>query len=67
MEMAMTKAPSDLQEHIARLTKRGLVTRIDRPIDKDSEASPSRALAIPRWTGRKIARISIHECCRRSR
>src|SRR5471032_2109782 len=33
-------APSDLQEHIARLTKRGLVTRIDRRIDKDSELHP---------------------------
>ena len=26
------KAPSDLQEHIAQLTERGLVTRIDRRI-----------------------------------
>jgi 4-hydroxy-3-polyprenylbenzoate decarboxylase len=31
------KAPSDLQEHIARLTEHGLVTRIGRRIDKDSE------------------------------
>ena len=38
------KAPSDLQEHIALLTKRGLVTRIDRPIDKDSELHP-----LARW------------------
>jgi len=38
------KAPSDLQEHIARLTKRGLVTRIDRRIDKDSELHP-----LARW------------------
>ena len=37
-------APSDLQEHIARLTKRGLVTRIDRRIDKDSELHP-----LARW------------------
>src|SRR5450830_2200289 len=38
------KAPSDLQEHIARLTERGLVTRIDRRIDKDSELHP-----LARW------------------
>jgi UbiD family decarboxylase len=38
------KAPSDLQEHIALLTKRGLVTRIDRRIDKDSELHP-----LARW------------------
>jgi UbiD family decarboxylase len=37
-------APSDLQEHLARLTERGLVTRIDRPIDKDSELHP-----LARW------------------
>src|SRR5450755_2628977 len=37
-------APCDLQEHIARLTKRGLVTRIDRRIDKDSELHP-----LARW------------------
>src|SRR5712691_11561393 len=45
MKSAMTeKAPSDLQAHIALLTKRGLVTRIDRPIDKDSELHP-----LARW------------------
>ena len=38
------KAPSDLQEHIAQLTERGLVTRIDRRIDKDSELH-----ALVRW------------------
>src|ERR1700686_5589958 len=38
------KAPSDLQEHIARLTERGLVTRIDGRIDKDSELH-----ALVRW------------------
>ena len=37
-------APSDLQEHLARLTARGLVTRIDKPIDKDSELHP-----LARW------------------
>jgi UbiD family decarboxylase len=45
MKSAITQnAPSDLQEHIARLTKRGLVTRIDRRIDKDSELHP-----LARW------------------
>ncbi|HMF21809.1 MAG TPA: UbiD family decarboxylase [Pseudolabrys sp.] len=45
MKSAVTeKAPSDLQAHIALLTKRGLVTRIDRPIDKDSELHP-----LARW------------------
>jgi UbiD family decarboxylase len=38
------EAPSDLQEHLARLTERGLVTRIDRRIDKDSELHP-----LARW------------------
>jgi len=36
----MQKAPADLQEHIARLEERGLLTRIDRRIDKDSELHP---------------------------
>ncbi len=36
----MQRAPADLQEHIARLAERGLLTRIDRPIDKDSELHP---------------------------
>src|SRR5678816_1297369 len=45
MEMTMTqKAPSDLHEHIARLTERGLLTRVTRPIDKDSELHP-----LARW------------------
>ena len=36
----MSNAPSDLQEHLARLTERGLVTVIDKPIDKDTELHP---------------------------
>jgi 4-hydroxy-3-polyprenylbenzoate decarboxylase len=32
--------PRDFQEHLARLEAAGLVTRIDRPIDKDSELHP---------------------------
>ncbi len=38
------KAPSDLQEHIARLSELGLLTTIDRPINKDSELHP-----LARW------------------
>jgi UbiD family decarboxylase len=41
---AVQKAPSNLQEHLALLIERGLVTRIDRRIDKDSELHP-----LARW------------------
>ncbi|HEX3442632.1 MAG TPA: UbiD family decarboxylase [Pseudolabrys sp.] len=44
MSSVAQKAPSDLQEHLALLTKRGLVTQIDRRIDKDSELHP-----LARW------------------
>src|SRR5215472_17029922 len=45
MEMTvMQNAPSDLHEHIARLTERGLLTRIERAIDKDRELHP-----LARW------------------
>ena len=37
-------APLDLQEHIARLEARGLLTRISRPINKDTELHP-----LARW------------------
>ncbi|TPG08445.1 UbiD family decarboxylase [Sphingomonas oligophenolica] len=37
-------APRDLQEHIRRLEERGLLTRIQRPIDKDTELHP-----LARW------------------
>jgi 4-hydroxy-3-polyprenylbenzoate decarboxylase len=37
-------APADFQEHLRRLDERGLVTRITRPIDKDSELHP-----LARW------------------
>jgi UbiD family decarboxylase len=33
-------APLDFQEHLARLEAAGLLTRIDRPIDKDAELHP---------------------------
>src|SRR5215472_4023632 len=36
--------PRDFQEHLARLEARELVTRIDRPINKDSELHP-----LARW------------------
>ncbi|MBB3237243.1 UbiD family decarboxylase [Phyllobacterium endophyticum] len=38
------KAPLDLQEHLGRLDERGLLTRIQVPIDKDSELHP-----LARW------------------
>jgi 4-hydroxy-3-polyprenylbenzoate decarboxylase len=41
---AATGAPRDLQEHIARLEAKGLLTRIDRPINKDTELHP-----LARW------------------
>ena len=37
-------APLDLQDHLARLEERGLLTRIQVPIDKDSELHP-----LARW------------------
>src|SRR6201996_6038214 len=37
-------APRDLQEHIARLEAKGLLTRIQRPINKDTELHP-----LARW------------------
>ena len=33
-------APRDVQDHLARLEARGLLTRIDRPINKDTELHP---------------------------
>jgi 4-hydroxy-3-polyprenylbenzoate decarboxylase len=38
--MSHTFAPSDLQEHLANLEARGLLTTISREIDKDSELHP---------------------------
>src|SRR5580704_15689206 len=37
-------APRDLQEHIDRLEAKGLLIRIDRPINKDTELHP-----LARW------------------
>ena len=42
--MSKQNAPSDLQEHLARLTERGLVTVIGKPINKDTELHP-----LTRW------------------
>ena len=42
--MSKQNAPSDLQEHLARLTERGLVTVIGKPINKDTELHP-----LARW------------------
>src|ERR1700735_4841613 len=36
--------PRDFQEHLARLEAEGLLTRIDRPINKDTELHP-----LARW------------------
>lgn len=41
---ARTAAPIDFQDHLNRLEERGLLTRIDRAIDKDSELHP-----LARW------------------
>ncbi|MFM1814128.1 MAG: putative 3-octaprenyl-4-hydroxybenzoate carboxy-lyase [Pseudomonadota bacterium] len=35
-----TKAPGDFQEHLALLEAKGLVTRIDKPVNKDTEIHP---------------------------
>lgn len=36
----MTNAPSDFQDHLANLEKAGLLTRIDKPVCKDTEIHP---------------------------
>ena len=37
-------APLDLREHLARLEAKGLLTRIDAPVDKDKHLHP-----LARW------------------
>lgn len=44
MKDRVRSAPLDLRSHIEQLDKAGLLTRIDRPIDKDSELHP-----LARW------------------
>ena len=34
------KAPIDMHEHLKQLEERGLVVRVDRPINKDTELHP---------------------------
>src|SRR4051794_27593375 len=43
-KMTQRTAPIDLQDHLRRLETAGLLTRISRPIDKDSELHP-----LARW------------------
>ena len=38
------KKPKDFQEHLAALERRGLVVKVDRPINKDTELHP-----LARW------------------
>jgi len=40
----VAKPPSDFQLHLAALEARGLVVRVDRPINKDTELHP-----LARW------------------
>jgi hypothetical protein len=35
-----SSAPSDFQEHLARLEERGLLVRIDKPVCKDTQIHP---------------------------
>ena len=44
MEQTVRNAPQDLQEHLDRLEARGLLTRIGRAINKDTELHP-----LARW------------------
>ena len=36
----MSNAPRDFQEHLAALDKAGLLVRVDKPINKDTELQP---------------------------
>ena len=44
MNKNLGQAPKDLQEHIRRLEEKGLLTRINRSINKDTELHP-----LSRW------------------
>ncbi len=65
---AMKGPPLDFQQHLALLEAQGLVTRIDRPIDKDTELHP-----LVRWqfqgglAGRPAPRVPVHQRDRRRR
>ena len=62
------RAYPDLHEHSPRLEERGLLRRIDRPIDKDSEMHP-----LVRWQfvggidGGRAQGVSVHQHRRRTR
>jgi 4-hydroxy-3-polyprenylbenzoate decarboxylase len=57
MSDTKTNAPLDLQDHLALLEAKGLLIRIDRPIDKDSELHP-----LARWQFQG----GLHEADRRA-
>ncbi|HEX2726422.1 MAG TPA: UbiD family decarboxylase, partial [Beijerinckiaceae bacterium] len=40
MRRTNNKAPADFQEHVAALEARGLLVRVDRPVNKDTELHP---------------------------
>ncbi|HEY7383582.1 MAG TPA: UbiD family decarboxylase [Beijerinckiaceae bacterium] len=40
MKQANKNAPADFQEHVAALEARGLLVRVDRPVNKDTELHP---------------------------
>jgi hypothetical protein len=50
-----TQPRLDLQEHLVDLEARGLLTRIDHPVDKDTELHPLVRAVTGRWeeTGRE--------------
>ena len=63
-----SRAPADLQDHLARLEAAGLLVRIDRPINKDTELHP-----LVRWqfqgglAEERAPRVPVHQCHRRQR
>ncbi len=63
---APSRPAADFQEHLAELERRGLLVRIERPIDKDTELHP-----LVRWqflggvAGERAARLPVHQRDRR--
>ena len=52
----------DLQQHLADLEAAGLLMRIDRPINKDTELDPTGALAVHRrHAGGRAPRLPVHQ------
>ena len=63
-----TRPRLDLQEHLADLEARGLLTRIDHPVDKDTELHPLvRLQFIGGIPEARAARVSVHQRDRRQR